>query len=101
MKLIILLGVEACEKDLRKIFHQNDVDIYSEFPIQGHKQFGTLPDPTNWFGKRDDTTYSTMAFSFVTEEKAQAVLASVAAYNQDNPSAYPLHAFRLAVEAAV
>ncbi|MDX2061458.1 MAG: hypothetical protein SFY70_00190 [Bacteroidia bacterium] len=100
MKLLILLGVEASEPILRQLFHASGVEVYSEFPIQGHRLPGMLPDPTNWFGTRTDGVYATMAFAFLSAEKATAVEEALAAHNRANPTAYPLHAFRLAVESA-
>lgn len=101
MKLLILLGVEATEPQLRALFQAGGVEIYSEFAIKGHRAPATVPDPANWFATAGDGVYSVMAFAFVTPEKATSVMQALQMHNKQQPTAYPLHAFLLGVEAAV
>lgn len=101
MKLVIVMGVEASKPDIRKLFTEGGVTLYSEVEIQGHRMPSLVPNPDNWFGSRDMTVYSTMAFAFVDAAKAQSVLTAVKAFNESGPTNYPLHAFQLVVEGGV
>jgi len=101
MKLLIVMGVEATEPTIRELMRNAGVLVYSESSIQGIRMSAAVADASNWFGSSKASTYSVMSFAFVPAQQADALLKSVTDHNSQYPTAYPLHAFQLAVEASV
>lgn len=101
MKLIFVLGVQGCEKDIRSLFDAARIGIYSEIPVTGHKRSIEEDERDNWFGVRSMDIDSVACFAFAPAGKVDALLSQVEAYNSSHPSQYPLHAYSLLVDKTV
>lgn len=99
MKLIIVLSLEAMQKDLERLFNDQGVPVYSEVDIQGFRTSQT--QATGWFGGKNLGVYSLMQFAFVPESQASAFLEAVRAFNETQDEEHPVHAFQVPVEAFV
>ena len=103
MKLIVILCIEEHTPDVRKIFAEQKVPIYSKIESKGYKNREFLADKSNWFSHGGNGTFSEVFFSFVPAEISNNLLDAVEHYNQEHPNAknYPLHAFELDVTRTV
>lgn len=103
MKLLIILSVEELTKEVRKLLKEEGVPVYSETNVHGFNTQTHKPDISNWFSGDSIERFSTLFFSFLSEEGVERVLKAVQAFNEknDNNRNYPLHAFQLHVEASV
>lgn len=100
MKLLIILSVAEFADEVRQMMSRNKVSVFSETPMHGFRTEKHQPDVRSWFSQGDHGIYSTLFFSFQTEETVKVVLDEIRAYNEswagrrDNP----LHAYQIAVE---
>ena len=103
MKLIIILCIEEHTPEVKKIFKEQKVPVYSKIDAKGYKNREYFPDVSNWFSHGGDGTFSEVFVSFVPEIMSSNLLAAVERYNKEHPNAknYPLHAFELDVNRAV
>lgn len=99
MKLLVIMSIQEFVKDIRKALQQADIVAYSEIDIIGHKrQSGT--EGISWFGSESDGAYSTMFFSFQTEECLAKVKESIKKLNESllHEEKRSVHAYILNVE---
>jgi len=103
MKLLIILSVDEYTNDVREILARQKVAIYSETEIHGFRTEAYQPDISNWFAHEDHGVYSTLFFSFMTEDSVERVLEEVKKYNEEKgeDQSNPLHAYQIEVQEAV
>ena len=103
MKLIVILCIEENTPDVRKIFREQKVAVYSKVESKGYKNQEFIPDTSNWFSQGRIGTFSEVFFSFVPAEQSENLLDAVQHFNDEHPNAknYPLHAFELDVTRTV
>ena len=103
MKLIVILCIEEHTPDVKKIFHEQKIPVYSKVESKGYKNREFIPDTSNWFSKGGVGTFSEVFFSFVPDELADGLFKAAEHFNESHPNAknYPLHAFELDVNRAI
>ena len=103
MKLVVILCIEEHTPEVRKIFKEQKVPIYSKTEAKGYKNREFLPDASNWFSHGGNGTFSEVFFSFIPVEMSNNLMDAVEHFNQEHPDAtnYPLHAFELDVTRTV
>ncbi|AXJ01371.1 hypothetical protein CYPRO_2122 [Cyclonatronum proteinivorum] len=100
MKLLIILSVAEFADEVRQMMARNKVAVYSETPMHGFRTEKHQPDVRTWFSQGDHGIYSTLFFSFQTEETVATVLNEIKSYNKswEGRRDNPLHAYQIAVE---
>jgi len=100
MKLIGVMSLKEKRAQVRDLFKQHDVRIYSETDILGHTtetiaKFG-------WFSTPEEVPdYSTLVFAIVEEASAAAVFDAIADLANADRSDHPIRAFLVPVERMV
>ncbi|MBN2433574.1 MAG: hypothetical protein JXQ27_19060 [Acidobacteria bacterium] len=97
MKMIGLMSLEKDKAQLRQIFEENNVQIFSEMEITGH----TLNTITRygWAASTQDVPmYSSLCFAIIPELEAHAVMDEIQAMARRDTSGHPIRAFQLDVE---
>lgn len=101
MKLLVIMSVEAYAPELRRLYVQHGLTVFSETDVEGYHR----PDPdahrTSWFGHDRGADYSKLTFALVPDDQADALLDALAAYNRDVHPERPAHAFLMGVERTV
>lgn len=98
MKLIALMGLQEQKNEIRKVFEQRDVQIYSEVEITGHTS-ETIRRHGWWvFEGSDFPLYSTMYFAIVSAEKSEEIMHHIERLQADTQAEHPPRAFQVNVE---
>ncbi|NBC26254.1 MAG: hypothetical protein GVY08_05305 [Bacteroidetes bacterium] len=100
MKLLIILSVAEFTNEVRSMMTKNNVPVYSETEMYGFRTEKHQPDIRTWFSQGDQGIYSTLFFSFQSEETVKAILEEVKEYNNEfeGDRDNPLHAYQVSVE---
>lgn len=97
MKLIALMCLENCSKQVRKLFEQHDIKVFSELDIRGY-----APDHAAkygwWPGDREMPMYSSLCFAIVTKEKATEIMDGVEVLVKKDETGHPVKAFVVDIE---
>jgi hypothetical protein len=104
MKLLIILSIAEFSEQVREIMARNDVPVYSETAMQGHKAGRQSEQVRRWFAQPNIGVYSTLFFSFQQEETVARILNEVRRYNETHAreseaGKAPIHAYQVDVEA--
>jgi len=98
MKLIAIMGLKQHKENIRRIFAEHDVQIYSEIEMAGHTS-DTIKQHGWWvFEQSDVEIYSTMYFSIVSEPRANEVMLHIKNLQKEKKPEHPPRAFQVAVE---
>ena len=100
MKLIIILGNQAYETQLKEILKASDVKVFSADKIEGFHFNGVKNLSDNWFGTGNSGENSVMLFAFSSKDKIEEVFKGIEKFNENDLTS-KVHAFMLNVEAAV
>ncbi|MCK6541454.1 hypothetical protein L6Q79_02085 [bacterium] len=98
MKLIAVMTIEQYAQDLRKLFREHHVTIFSESEIRGYRSDATERDPSNWFAHTASPIYSHLVFAFVDESKAAELMQAIRNHGQTMDHDHPMRAFQMHVE---
>jgi nitrogen regulatory protein PII len=97
MKMIAIMCLEHCSKQVRKIFKDFEVSVFSELDVRGYSS-----DKTSqigwWPGDHEQPNYSSLCFAIITKEKAEEIMDAIEKMSKDNDSDYPVRAFLMDVE---
>jgi hypothetical protein len=102
MKLVAVMSLDGCCDDLRQIYRDHAVQVFSEIDIQGyyHREPAKATD-VSWFGRFDSPAYSTLTWAFLADDQATGLMDAIAAYNAERNLDHPVRAFELPVDRAV
>lgn len=100
MKLIAVMSIEQYAGELRRLFQEHKVPVYSEMDIEGFKWHEEKAENANWFSHRHVGVYSHVVFAFVEAAKADELLEAIAQQAQADPE-YSIRAFQLNVERSI
>lgn len=98
MKLIIVVGPNSFDGEIKNIFEESEIQIYSRSDITGHSNKGDYNLSENWFAISNGYQKSIVFFSFTEEEKAKKVLEAANLFNGTLKSKSQLRAFIMSVE---
>lgn len=102
MKFVIILSIEECHEQLRRIYRDHGVRIFSEVDIRGYPLSPTDGSaPFGWFSDADPAVYSTAGFAFLRADKADRLMDAIADYSCEGEPAHPIHAFMMPVDRSV
>lgn len=98
MKLLVVMSIEAHANEIRKLFVQHQVPVYSEAPISGFRLPPAAAHADNWFADRHVQVYSHLIFAFVQASKAGELLDAVRTLSAEMAEPNPIRAFQLSVD---
>lgn len=98
MKFLIVTCIKECEELVFGIFKESKIRVYSSTEIVGYKDNQTPNLLEEWFASGDEKFDSSMLFSFTSDENASIAMDLIIAYNQNNPTNFPIRAFIVPVE---
>jgi len=96
MKLIGIMSLESDLQEVKEIFDNHDVQIFSETQIKGHtrrtiERFGWAPETRIPF-------YSVLCFAVMDKMRADDIMREIAARAEMEKSEHPIRAFQVDVE---
>ena len=101
MKLIGLMSLSQFRDQVRKLFENHEVQIYSEVEITGHTA-DTINKYGWWVFEKDDIPmYSSLFFAVVSNEKAAEIMKDIIAAREEWDPNHPPRAFQVDVEKMV
>lgn len=98
MKLIAVMAIEQYAQDLRKLFREHHVTIFSESEIRGFRSDAADRDSSNWFAHTASPIYSHLVFAFVEESKAAELMQAIRDHGKTIDRDHPMRAFQMHVE---
>lgn len=99
MKLIAVFCIEEYKREVKKIFIDNNVPVFSGVDIRGFRiPDKSLPNGANWFSDHSEYEHSVLNFAFVNAEQADKMLEAIKQTNQSAEMERPIHAFQMNVE---
>jgi hypothetical protein len=98
MKLLIITSIKEYQSKVAEIFKEAGIQVFSVSEIVGFKENPASSLADSWFAGSGDSYDSMMLFSFTDNEKAQAALSLITAYNKNTEALFPIRGFILPVE---
>lgn len=98
MKLLIVTCIREDEREVRKIFHQTGIKLFSVLNARGIKDEPDTNLLDDWFGNQDGETDARVLFSFSMPEAAKHCITLINELNQMLDKSFPIRAFMLSVE---
>lgn len=96
MKLIGIMSLDADVEDVKYIFEEHDVQLFSEIRIKGHTQ-ATI-EKHGWAPATLDTPYSVMCIAIVDKLRADDIMNDITRRIETARSEHPIRAFQIDVE---
>ena len=100
MKLIIVIGNKAYEKDIQTILKESEVKVISKNDVDGFHFNGFKSLSNNWFGGAKGGENSILFFAFLEKDRIALVFDSIKEFNNSLESS-KVHAFSLNVEDSI
>ena len=101
MKLLIVTCLNELLADVKKIFNEAGIDVFSTTDIIGYRNGQTENILADWFASGDEQADSVMFFTFTTESKAARSIELIVKYNKSLKENFPARAFMLDVEKSI
>ena len=98
MKLVIVTIVDEYKKDIIKLFHQAEIENFSESDIEGFKTSKPVNIVSNWFGSENSGADSELFFSFAEDKRVDVLFENIKAFNNTLESNNPIRAVVVPVE---
>ena len=98
MKLVFILGAKHFDNEIKKIFDEAEISIYSQTDISGHNKNEEEVLQDNWFALSNDHQKSIVFFSFTEEYKAVKALNLANTFNRYISSKSRIRVFIMPVE---
>jgi hypothetical protein len=98
MKLLAIIGDEETRPSVRKLFMTHGVHMFSNVAIRGCSCDAAKEPPAWWPGDKNMSTYSSLCFAILDDEKADAIMAEIEKDPIAIDPAFPSRAFVLNVE---
>ncbi len=100
MKLIVLMSLNEYKEQIRKVFVEHNVEIYSEVEVTGHTA-ETIRRYGFWHSEKDLPLFSTLYFALVPKEKADEVMNDLEKKDWESDIGRPPRAFQVDVERVI
>lgn len=101
MKLIVVMSIEQHADELRRLFREHQVPVFSETEVEGFRLHRDQNEGENWFSHRHVGVSSHVVFAFVEADKAGELMDAIAKRTREMDPTNPMRAFQLEVEKAV
>lgn len=97
MKMICIMCLEHCSKQVRKVFKDLEVSVVSELEVKGFSS-EKRSQARWWPGDHELPTYSSLCFAIVTQDKATEIMDQIEEMTKADEEGHPMRAFLLDVE---
>lgn len=101
MKLFIATLLKDYQEDIRKLFKDAKIQIFSSAEITGYKNNQVPNLLEEWFAAGEEHFDSVIIFSFTADENAIQGMKMVKEYNEINKNNFPVRAFIVPVEQSI
>lgn len=95
--MIGIMCLEHCSKQVRKIFKDFEVSIFSELDVRGYSS-----DKTSqvgwWPGDHEQPNFSSLCFAMISKEKADDIMDAIDKMVKEDETGHPIRAFLMDVE---
>jgi hypothetical protein len=98
VKLIAVMSIHEYADELRRLFREHRVPVFSETDIQGYNLHADPPENSNWFADRHVPVYSHLIFAFTEAGKADELMEAIRKRSSELDPKNPIRAFQLHVE---
>ncbi len=98
MKLLVVVGANHFSKEIKQIFNDAGISIYSQSNISGHNEKEDENLRGNWFASTSEFQKSVLYFSFTGSAKAESAMELVNRHNENIASESRIRAFIMPVE---
>jgi len=98
MKLFVVTCLKEYLEDVRDIFSEADISVFSVMDVSGFKGNHHRNILADWFASGEADFNSSMIFSFTDAVNAEHAVARIKSYNDKSGSGFPVHAFIMPVE---
>ncbi|MDE3126025.1 MAG: hypothetical protein KGK14_10960 [Bacteroidota bacterium] len=100
MKMLVITSIKEDLLAVTHILEKAKVPVFSVTDTIGHKSEHNNYVLNNWFASGDAQTSALFFFSFTDDDKAAHAIEEVKKFNNETPSAFPIRAFIVPVEAS-
>ncbi|MBT2161547.1 hypothetical protein [Zobellia barbeyronii] len=101
MKLLIVTVVHEFEKEILRLFKQAKIDSFSSSGIDGYKNHTEVLRAASWFPSEKEGVESSLFFSFVEEDKIDALFILIKEFNTTLKTSNPIKAAVVPIERAI
>ena len=102
MKIVAVLGLKDYEEQLKKLFNDIKIPVFSEIDIKGFRISDDQDSAVNnWFGHPEKSMVSVLHFVFLESTQAERVLKAIEEFNALSDIERPVHAYMLDVDKMV
>jgi len=103
MKIVAVLGLKEYEQELKKLFKNVKIPVFSEIDIRGFRMSDDQNrSGSNWFAHpAEHSMFSVLHFVFLEAKEAERILAAIEEFNNSSKIERTVHAYMLDVEKMV
>jgi len=95
--MIGIMCLEHCSKQVRKIFKDFEVSIFSELDVKGYSSEKT--SQVGWWpGDHELPNFSSLCFAMISKEKADDIMDAIDKMVKEDETGHPIRAFLMDVE---
>lgn len=98
MKLFVVTCLKEYLEDVRDIFRQAAISVFSVTDVSGFKGNHHRDLLSDWFASGGADFNSSMIFSFTDAASAEHAMELIKAFNEKSDPGFPVHAFIIPVE---
>lgn len=98
MKLLIITGISAFEKDIKGMLKRAEVKSFSYKEVTGYKDIFEEAIESNWFASEINETESILFYAFVKKENVDLLFDLVSSFNEKQETLSHIHVAVLNIE---
>ena len=98
MKLVIVTAVEEFHQEIIKLFKKANIENFSEYDIDGHKNTASVLVASSWFSGQKSSNESILFFSFTEDKNIEDLFSLVQEFNQNLETNNPIKAVVVPIE---
>lgn len=98
MKLVIVTAVEEFQNDVLKLFKEANIESFSNYDINGHKNIPSVLKTSSWFPSESGGNESHLFFSFTDENLIENLFKLIELFNENLETNNPIKAIVLPIE---
>ncbi|WP_341216890.1 hypothetical protein [uncultured Wocania sp.] len=98
MKLVIVTAVEEFQNDVLKLFKEANIESFSSYDINGHKNIPSVLKTSSWFPSESGGNESHLFFSFTDENLIENLFKLIELFNENLETNNPIKAIVLPIE---
>lgn len=100
MKFFIVTCLKEYQNDVKEIFKQANIHVFSATDVIGFKDSLSPNLLEDWFASGDEKFDSVILFSFTANENAEHGIELIKKYNEESETNFPIRAIIVPIENA-